>query len=96
MFIVTIEYKVDFSIVEPHLPAHLEYVDRYYQSGHFLISGRKVPRTGGVILVQADCHEQMQTIIEEDPFFQADVAHFEIIEFVVSNSAEALAFLRDS
>ena len=95
MFIVTIEYKVDFSVVEPHLAAHLEYVDRYYQSNHFLMSGRKVPRTGGIILAKAESREQMQAIVEEDPFFQADVANFEIIEFVVSNTADALAFLRD-
>ncbi|WP_428240034.1 YciI family protein [Gynuella sp.] len=95
MFVVTIEYKVDLSEVEPHISAHMQYIDKHYKAGHFLLSGRKQPRTGGVILAKAESMTKMQAIVAEDPFFQADIANFEIIEFVASNSSAELAGLRE-
>ncbi|AJQ93678.1 YciI family protein [Gynuella sunshinyii] len=95
MFVVTIEYKVDLSQVEPHISAHMKYIEEYYQAGHFLLSGRKQPRTGGVILAKAESMAQMQAIVAEDPFFKADIADFEIIEFIASNSSAELAGFRE-
>lgn len=36
--------------VEEHLTAHVEYLKEQYSLNNFIASGRKVPRTGGVIL----------------------------------------------
>lgn len=50
MFIVSITYKTDIAQIEAHMDAHKAYLQEQYEAGHFIASGRKVPRTGGIIL----------------------------------------------
>lgn len=95
MFIVSLTYTCDISIVEKHLSAHLAYLNKYYQLGKFVLSGRKVPRTGGVILVNANSLDELQQILREDPFAIAQVADYEVTEFVPTMSAKGLELLKE-
>jgi uncharacterized protein YciI len=47
-----------------------------------------VPRTGGVILAVADSKEELSSILAKDPFYKANVAHYEITEFVPSKYSD--------
>jgi len=67
MFIVSLEYIRPLAEIEAALPEHIAYLERHYRAGTFLLSGRKEPRTGGVIVMQADSREQVAQIIAEDP-----------------------------
>ena len=93
MFVISISYKVPFDRIEPHLDAHMQFLDRHYASGHFLLSGRKVPRSGGVILARAGSKTEIQTIIEEDPFYSENLADFEIVEIAPSRAVPGLEIL---
>ena len=66
MFIVSLEYMKDLAAVETYLSEHIAYLERYYQEGVFVMSGRKQPRTGGVILMKASGREQVEKLIVED------------------------------
>src|SRR5918996_6039217 len=55
--------------------------------GIFLVSGRKIPRDGGIILAVGGNREQMEAIIREDPFVVGGLADFRIIEFRASQRA---------
>lgn len=93
LFVITLTYKTDIEEVENHLSAHIAYIEKYYAANVFLASGRKVPRTGGVILANCGSKEEMDEIVREDPFYQADVANFDVIEFVAlmtNNDLEVL------
>ena len=90
MFIVSLEYMKDLSEVETYLPEHIAYLERYYQEGVFVMSGRKQPRTGGVILMKASCREQVEKLIAEDPFHREGVAKYTITEFIPTKVAEGL------
>lgn len=46
------------------------------------MSGRKQPRTGGVILMKASGREQVEKLITEDPFHREGVAKYTITEFI--------------
>ncbi|MCL1075894.1 YciI family protein [Shewanella dokdonensis] len=94
MFIVSLTYTCELSEIEKHLAAHIAYLEQQYAAGHFLASGRKVPRTGGVILAQADSQEQLWQILALDPFKQQQLAEYEIIEFIPTKTAESLACWR--
>ena len=97
MFIINLHYIRPLSEVEQHLSAHRAYLDHYYQSGIFLLSGRKEPRDGGIILAQASDRETIEAVVREDPFYQARVADYQIIEFIPSKSAADLsAYLQDN
>ncbi|WP_448569489.1 YciI family protein [Thalassotalea ganghwensis] len=87
MFIVSLTYKTDISQVEKHLDAHISFLKKYYQQRAFIASGRKVPRTGGVILVNAESLDDVEKIISEDPFFVEDVADYQITEFIPTMAA---------
>lgn len=84
MFVVSIEYKVDLSEVDKLIPMHIEFLDKFYAKGNFLASGRKVPRTGGVILAKAESREALEAILAEDPFYQQNLADYEVTEFIPS------------
>lgn len=91
MFLFDLTYEKPLSQVDSLLPRHIAYLERRYQSGHFLCSGRKVPRTGGVILCRASTPEEAQAILEEDPFYTEGIASYRVTEFLPSKCAAGLA-----
>ena len=50
MFVIELVYKADLSRIDAHMAAHMKFLKKYYASGHFVVSGRKIPRDGGIIL----------------------------------------------
>jgi uncharacterized protein YciI len=96
MFIVLLTYTKPLKEVDKYLDAHVEYLERQYQKGHFIASGRKVPREGGVILSKVKNKENLEKILEEDPFKQANLALYEIVECVVSMTSVGYENLKES
>ena len=93
MFIINITYKVPLEEVDRHLGAHISFLDQQYQAGHFLASGRKVPRDGGIILAKGQDREAISQILNQDPFKIYDLADYDLIEFVPSKVVEPLKSL---
>jgi uncharacterized protein YciI len=91
MFVVLLNYIKPISEVDRFVGEHRKFLDRYYASGHFLLSGRKEPRSGGVILAMAETRTQIEGIIQNDPFNREKIAQYEIIEFLPSMACEYLA-----
>lgn len=52
MFIVNLTYIKPLDEVEKFLEKHIDFLNQYYTKGHFIASGRKNPRTGGIILMR--------------------------------------------
>ncbi|GET24521.1 YciI family protein [Prolixibacter sp. NT017] len=94
MFIAVLVYKVPIEEVEKHLNEHVEFLKEQYEAGNFIASGRKVPRTGGVILSNMDSKEELEKILSQDPFHINDVADYEIVEFVPTMTSKELEFLK--
>lgn len=92
MFIVHVNYKMSLNIVEQYLPAHVDYLKQQYALGNFIASGRQVPRTGGVILSNMETKEALNTVLENDPFKQNNLADYVITEFILSMSCKELEF----
>lgn len=84
MFIILLSYKVENSIVDKYLDEHIEFLKFQYEKGYMITSGRKVPRTGGVILSIVESKEKLMKILDQDPFKKNDVATYEIVEFIPS------------
>ena len=60
------------------------FMRNYYKQNVFVASGRKVPRTGGIILALAPSKEHVEAVIQEDPFYIHKLAEFTITEFLTS------------
>jgi uncharacterized protein YciI len=82
MFIILLRYKKDIAEVDIYLSAHREFLKKYFENGVFLISGRKNPRDGGVIIALGDKREEIVSIIENDPFYINHIAEYDIVEFI--------------
>jgi len=87
MFVIELSYKVDLEEIDAHMAAHVRFLKKYYASGNFLVSGRKIPRDGGIILAVAKRRQDIEAIIKEDPFYEQRLADFRIIEFRASQRA---------
>lgn len=93
MFIINLTYKVPLEEIDQLLDDHVDFLNKQYDAGVFIASGRKVPRTGGIILSNTISKTELEAIIEQDPFRKHEVADYELIEFVPSKTSEALRFL---
>jgi uncharacterized protein YciI len=87
MFVIELIYKADLVEIDAHMAAHVSFLKKYYASGNFLVSGRKIPRDGGIILALGQSREEIEAIIKEDPFYEHRLAEFRIIEFRASQRA---------
>jgi uncharacterized protein YciI len=88
MFVIELIYKADLTQIDKHMTAHMAFLKKYYASGNFVVSGRKIPRDGGIILAVGKSRAQIQAIVETDPFVERGLADFRIIEFRVSQRAD--------
>jgi uncharacterized protein YciI len=87
MFVIELVYKASLEKVDAHMTAHVRFLKKYYAAGHFLVSGRKIPRDGGIILAVGKTREEIEAIVKEDPFHQHGLADFRVIEFRASQKA---------
>lgn len=76
-----LSYTKDLSVMDAARPAHLEWLQKYYDEKLFLASGRQKPAKGGVILSRAMPRDRLEEILKEDPFAIQNLATYEIIEF---------------
>ena len=88
MFIVSLTYTAPIEEIDRLLKAHAEYLKDEYALGSFIASGRKVPRTGGIILSNLADRAELETVLANDPFHKAGVAEYEITEFAPSMVGE--------
>ena len=60
MFVIELTYKAALADIDTHMAAHVVFLKKYYATGNFLVSGRKIPRDGGIILAVGDNRRQMR------------------------------------
>lgn len=91
LFVVDIEYVVPFEQIEPVLEPHMAFVKQGYADGHFLCSGPKNPRTGGIVIAIGRSLAAVEALMAEDPFVTEAVVKVQITEFAASNRHPVLA-----
>ncbi|WP_282043404.1 YciI family protein [Winogradskyella flava] len=93
MFIINLTYKRELENVDHYLNEHIEFLNEQYELGNFLASGRKIPRTGGIILSRVENKSELEKIIDKDPFNINELADYELTEFIPSKTCNELKFL---
>ena len=94
MFVLNVTYLAPIEAVEPHIEAHMKWVADGYERGWFLASGRKNPRTGGIILDKGN-REEIEAYLAADPFVTGGVAEYEVTEVLFSRTAPGFEALAD-
>jgi uncharacterized protein YciI len=90
MFIIELTYTAPLDRIDKHMAAHVKFLKKYYASGHFVVSGRKIPRDGGIIVAVGESREQVEAIAKEDPFHELGLAKIRVTEFRASQRADDL------
>ena len=88
MFVIELTYKAPLAEIDASMAAHVRFLKKHYAAGHFLVSGRKIPRDGGIILATAPTREDVEAIVQDDPFYSRGLADFRIIQFRASQRAD--------
>ena len=90
MFVVTLSYLADLAEIDAAMSRHMAYVRQQYKDGVFLVSGRQVPRNGGVIIASGVSREEIERRIALDPFVSEGLVEASIVEFNASQTAPQL------
>lgn len=90
MFLVNLTYIVPLDEVDRHLQGHKAFLNDLYDRNKLLLSGRKQPRTGGLLLLMAEGRSEAEALLSQDPFWQNKLASYEFIEFAPTGSAAEL------
>src|SRR5258705_9382447 len=90
MFVIELTYKATLTEIDAAMAAHVRFLKKHYAAGHFIVSGRKIPRDGGIIVAVAKSRQDIEAIIHDDPFYERGLAEFRIIEFRASQRADDL------
>ncbi|WP_407489824.1 aldo/keto reductase [Elizabethkingia anophelis] len=66
MFIISLNYIKAIGEIEAHIDAHNDFLNKYYADRKFLMSGRKNPRTGGIIIAQIAALQSEYSLLTRD------------------------------
>ncbi|WP_335932939.1 YciI family protein [Streptomyces sp. PTD5-9] len=95
MFVLELSYTAPVERVDALLTDHVAWLDRHYEAGAFIASGRKNPRDGGVILAAGGDRARIEEIVAGDPFVTGGVCEYRITEFFATKTSEQLAPYRE-
>jgi uncharacterized protein YciI len=90
VFVIELTYKAELAAIDAAMAPHMAYLKKYYDAGVFVLSGRKIPRDGGVILAVGESRERIEAIAREDPFHARGLSDFRVVEFRASQRADDL------
>jgi uncharacterized protein YciI len=88
MFVLLLTYTKPLEEVDALMRDHMRWLKEHYAAGRFVVSGRRVPRSGGVILARGDDLQEIEAIAAADPFVAGGVATCEVVQFRASQTAE--------
>ncbi|RAJ85551.1 uncharacterized protein YciI [Chitinophaga dinghuensis] len=81
MFLILLQYIRPVAAVEHFMEAHNAFLQKHYESGKFILSGRRKPKSGSLILCKASSRKEVEEIMKDDPLEKYQLALVEIIEF---------------
>ncbi|MGC4191777.1 MAG: YciI family protein [Thermomicrobiales bacterium] len=93
MFVTTLSYLVELDRIEEALPDHVAWLDRQYADGVAVLSGRQIPRVGGVIVWRNLERTDLEARVADDPFVARHLARVSIVEFRTTKAAPGLEAL---
>lgn len=94
MFVLELTYTASVERVDAVLADHVAWLDKQYEAGVFIASGRKVPRDGGVIVAVGEDRAAIEALVATDPFAVERVADYRIVEFLATRTSPGLTAYR--
>jgi len=84
LFVISLRYLASLDKIDAMMPRHMAFLDKHYKQGDFLVSGRQIPRTGGIIIAKGKNRAAVERLMQLDPFVKGKLASMDIVEFSAS------------
>jgi uncharacterized protein YciI len=81
MYILISSYTAPLEAVNVQLDNHREWLRSHYEAGRILVSGRRSPINGGVIVIRAESRDEVETLLADDPYVRHGLVSYEIYAF---------------
>jgi len=89
MYLVDMSF-IDMTKITPELTdQHKSYLQKEYKSNNLVFGGRKVPRTGGILISQHANEHELKQVLNSDPFVQSGAVTYAITEFIPVMASKA-------
>ncbi len=81
MFVLISRFQKPLEEVNRSFVEHSAWVQRQYEAGRFLVSGRRDPAIGGIVVARASSEQELRELLTADPYQQRGLAEYEIFAF---------------
>ena len=81
MFVLISRFQKPLDEINHFLVPHSAWVQQHYESGRFLVSGRREPPIGGIIVARASSEQELREILTADPIQQMGLVEYDIFAF---------------
>ena len=81
MFVLISRFQKPIEEVNLSFALHSAWVQQQYEAGRFLVSGRREPTIGGIIVARASSEQELREVLATDPYQQRGLAEYEIFAF---------------
>ena len=88
--VVMLRYTAPLEAIDAAMGEHIAWLREAYANELVLASGRRAPRTGGVIVMRGDA-ARVEALVATDPFVRGGLAEAEVVAFTASMATPALA-----
>jgi len=89
MYLVDMNF-IDLNKITAELTEkHKIYLEQEYKSNKLMFGGRKVPRTGGILISQHENKHELQQVLNSDPFVKSGAVSYFITEFIPVMASKA-------
>ena len=93
MYIIFLSYKASVEKINGELGNHKKFLDGQFSLGNIHASGSLVPRIGGIMLSKMKNKDELEKVLQNDPFNKNNLADYDIIEFMPTRTCKELEFL---
>jgi uncharacterized protein YciI len=80
-YVVSLHYIAPLNAIDAAMRSHVAFLETHRKAGVFIAWGRKVPRSGGIILACGESRADIERIMKDDPFVARRLAEVEVTEF---------------
>ena len=92
MFVILLKFSTNKGKAGQFMERHNAWLRDGFEKGIFVLSGSIQPKAGGAVLAHNATPEQIQAIVNDDPFVAEDVVSVEVVEISASKSIPELEF----
>lgn len=91
MYLVDMSFT-DMAKITPELTdKHKSHLEQEYKKNKLMFGGRKVPRTGGILISQHANEQELIQVLNSDPFVKSGAVSYSITEFIPVMASKAYA-----